>query len=147
GGAVGTGPRARLGYITGPGGRTTDRSAGLEGISGAEGTGPRAALGRITGPRGRPTHRSAGLGGIGGAEGTGPRAALGRVTGPRRSTADRGRGLELTGGRATDARLPVLGTQVALLAARHQTIATEGALYSKHYTVPGRPAPRRGAVQ
>src|SRR5207247_2275486 len=131
----------------GRGGWPTYSSAGLEGVGGTVGTGPRARLGHITDPDGRPTDRSAGLEGVGGAEGTGPRAALRRLTGPHRSTADRGRGLELTGGRATDARLPVLGTQVALLAARHQAIATEGALYSKHYTAPARPAAERGAVQ
>src|SRR5207247_1185180 len=124
--AIGTSAGAALRHITGPGCPAANRARSLEAVDRAGGTGARAGLGYITGPGCPAANRAGGLKAIGWAGGAGARAELGHVTGgPRRGATDRVHRLELTGGRATDARLPVIGSQVALLGALHQAIATD----------------------
>src|SRR2546422_270117 len=124
--AEGTGADAGLGHITDSHRRPTHRARRLEAISRAEGTSARAHLGHITGRIYRPTYRARCLEAIGRAGGIHPVAGLGYITGPGCRATHRVRRLELTGGRATEARLPVIGSQVTLLGALHQPIATDG---------------------
>src|SRR5205814_1142011 len=112
--------------------------AGLEGVGRAEGAGPCAGLGYVTSPEGGSTPRAASLEGIGWAEGAGPCAGLSHVTHPCLSTADGGRRLKLTGGRATEAGLPVMRSEVTLLVTLHQAIAARvHLLYRKHAAAAG----------
>src|SRR5947207_1629910 len=120
--AFGAGAGAGFGYVTGSHRWPTHHAGGLEAIGWAEGTGARAHLGHITGSRCWPTHRAGCLEAIGRAGGIHPIAGLGHITGPSCCTTHRVRGLELTGGRATEARLPVIGSQVTVLGALHQPI-------------------------
>src|SRR5437764_276915 len=124
--AEGAGARAHLGHITDSRRRATHRAGSLEAISWAEGTSARAHLGHITGRIYRPTHCAGCLEAIGRAGGIHPIAGLGHITDLGCRATHRVRGLELTGGRATEARLPVIGSQVTLLGAPHQPIATDG---------------------
>ena len=112
---VGAGATAGLGYVTDPGGRPTHGGAGLVRVGRAVGARPRARLGHITDPSSRATDGSTGLEGVGRTEGTRSRARLGHITEPGGRATDRGRRLKLTRGRATDARFPVIGSQIALL--------------------------------
>src|SRR5436309_8361275 len=123
--AEGTGARAHLGHVTDSRRRPTHHAGGLEAISWAEGTSARAHLGHITGRIYRPTHCAGCLEAIGRAGGIHPVAGLGYITGPGCRATHRVRRLELTGGRATEARLPVIGSQVTLFGALHHPIATD----------------------
>src|SRR5439155_258883 len=117
---------AVVGYGTGSRRWPIPRAGRLEAIGWAEGTGARAHLGHITGSRRRPTHRAGRLEAISRAGGGHPIAGLGHVTGPGCRATHRARMLKLTGGRATEACLPVIGSQVTLFGALHHPIATDG---------------------
>src|SRR6266568_1612379 len=124
--AFGAGAAAGLGHVTDSHRRPTHHAGRLEAISWAGGIHSIASLGHITGPGCRATHHAGCLEAIGWAGGVHPIAGLGHVTGPGCRATHHVRGLELTGGRATEARLPVIRTQITLLGALHQPIATDG---------------------
>src|SRR3989442_1444449 len=125
-GRAGTGPNRAL-VAAGRGiAVITGGAVGLEAVRWAFGAGAAAGLGHITDSCRRPTHPAGRLEAISWAGGIHSIASLGHITGPGCRATHHVRGLELTGGRATEARLPVIGSQVTLLGALHQPIATDG---------------------